>query len=239
MFIEVFNRFAIISDACHEQLCRDICGPLQISYFEVTMQCNANFSKSFNLSLNKKIILVILSCRLNDRRSQTVGTNRETMKIHLIRHAKTEPTSQSGRDFDRRLLPKGVAQANVLGYYFSQHSIQPSYTYCSDALRTRETLEIISHGNSVGKIIHLNELYLSDREIYLQIIWNLKHKKDLLIVGHNDGISSLVSYLLEAHYLMKTGHYVCLEFEADSWGEISRGTGRLIADFRPSIHVPD
>lgn len=161
------------------------------------------------------------------------------MKIHLVRHAKTDPNSQSGRDFDRRLLPKGIAQANVLSYFFSQNGIHPSYTYCSDAVRTRETLAILSYGNELGKIQHLMDLYLADREIYLKMIWDLKHKKDILIVGHNDGISSLASYLLEETCILKTCHYVCLEFDADSWKEISRGTGRLTAEFRPSVHVPD
>lgn len=161
------------------------------------------------------------------------------MKIHLVRHAKTDPNSQSGKDFDRRLLPKGIAQANVLSYYLAQHSIQPSYTYCSEAVRTRETLEILSYGNELGKIHLSRELYLSDRETYLKMIWELKHKKEILIVGHNDGISSLASYLLEETCFMKTCHYVCIEFDADSWKEISRGTGKLTAEFRPSVHVPD
>lgn len=161
------------------------------------------------------------------------------MKIHLVRHAKTDPNSESGKDFDRKLLTKGIAQANVLSYYFSEHSIKPSFTYCSDAVRTRQTLDILGYGNDLGKISHLKELYLSDRETYLKLIWELKHKKDILIVGHNDGISSLASYLLEDTCFLKTCHYVCLEFEADSWKEISRGTGRLTAEFRPSVHVPD
>jgi phosphohistidine phosphatase len=161
------------------------------------------------------------------------------MKIHLVRHAKTDPNSQSGKDFDRKLLPKGVAQANVLSYHFTKNNIEPDYTYCSDAVRTRETLEILSYGNDLGKIRHMHELYLSDRETYLKLIWELKHKKDILIVGHNDGISSLASYLLEETCFMKTCQYVCIEFDADSWKEISRGMGRLTAEFRPSVYVPD
>lgn len=161
------------------------------------------------------------------------------MKIHLVRHAKTDPNSFSGRDFDRKLLSKGIAQANVLAYFFHEQKIDPGHTYCSEAVRTKETLDILSFTNDLGKINILKELYLADREIYLKLIWEQKHNKDLLIIGHNDGISSLASYLIEDTCYLKTCGYVCIEFSARSWQEISRGTGKLTEEFRPLVYLPD
>lgn len=161
------------------------------------------------------------------------------MKLHLIRHAKTDPSSDSGKDFDRKLLPKGVIQANVLGNYFKEQSVSFSNTYCSSAVRTKETLTIIQEITELGNIHLLDELYLTDKEVYLKIIWELKHQKDILFIGHNDGISEFASYLVEKEIHMKTCTYLCIEFKADSWVEVSKGTGELLTNFRPSFHFPD
>jgi phosphohistidine phosphatase len=160
------------------------------------------------------------------------------MKIHLIRHAKTDPTSLSGKDFDRKLLPKGIVQANVLAYYLLDHGVQPEITWCSDAVRTRETLSIIQRKIDPGKIVYSKDLYLADREVLLKKTWELKHGKELMIIGHNDGISSFASYLTDEQLIMKTGEYLCIEFTADLWQETSRGTGKIIANFRPSVFLP-
>lgn len=161
------------------------------------------------------------------------------MKIHLIRHAKTDPTSSSGKDFDRKLLPKGIVQANVLAYYLQKEKVKPELTWCSTAIRTKETLSIIQHKIELEKISFLQDLYLCDREMYLKKIWELKHNKELLIVGHNDGISSFAQYLTNESILMKTGEYLCIEFATDSWQEVSRGNGRITTQFRPSVYLPD
>lgn len=160
------------------------------------------------------------------------------MKIHLIRHAKTEPSSISGKDIERKLLPKGIVQANVLAYYLKDQSIKPEITWCSSATRTRETLSILHNQMELGKISYLDDLYLADREVYLKKIWGLKHGKELLIVGHNDGISTFVNYLTDENLSMKTGEYICIEFPTNSWQEASRGTGKITAAFRPSVFLP-
>ena len=161
------------------------------------------------------------------------------MKIHLIRHAKADSSVDSGKDFDRKLSPKGIVQVNVLAHFLHDLKIKPEIIFCSSASRTRETLSIIQHKISLGKISYFEDLYLCDREIFLSKIWELKNHKELLIVGHNDGISALASYLSDEPFMMKTGEYTCIEFKADSWQEVSRGTGRVIAHFRPSVYLPD
>lgn len=161
------------------------------------------------------------------------------MKLHLIRHAKTDPTSISGKDFDRKLLPKGIIQANVLGYYLTAKLVRPFETFCSSAIRTKETLTILQSILDLGKIHLLDDLYLSDREVYLKTLWELKHDKDILFIGHNDGISEFASYLLDEDLSMKTSGYLCIEFTAKGWEEVSRGTGQLLSEFRPVVYFPD
>lgn len=168
-----------------------------------------------------------------------LGIKLKYMKLHLIRHAKTDPTSTTGKDFDRKLLTKGIIQANVLGCHLKEKLVRPFETFCSSAIRTKETLTILQSILDLGKIHLLDDLYLSDREMYLKTIWELKHVKDVLFIGHNDGISEFASYLLDEDLSMKTSGYLCIEFSAKSWEEVSQGTGKLLSEYRPAVYFPE
>lgn len=161
------------------------------------------------------------------------------MKIHLLRHAKTEIQSISGKDFDRALLPKGIVQANICGSFFQMENTDIQETWCSEAIRTKQTLQIVSKFISCGKIIYSKDLYLADRETLLAKLWKCRHGKDILIVGHNDGISSLASYLTDENIHLKTAGYICISFEADKWKDVSCGTGTILKEFRPQVYFPD
>lgn len=161
------------------------------------------------------------------------------MKIHLIRHAKTAPTEFNGKDFDRTLMTKGIIQSNVLAYFLSENSISPELTWCSSAVRTTQTLSILKQSNEFGKIVYSPEMYLCDRNVYLKIIWEQKNNKELLFVGHNDGISDLASYFSDQDVILKTSEYICIDFPFDNWKEASVGTGTITARFRPEAFFPD
>lgn len=161
------------------------------------------------------------------------------MRLHLLRHAKTEVNSVSGKDFDRVLMTKGIMQANLMGQYLKASSIRVNETYCSDSLRTKQTFEIISKSVDCGKINFKNELYLADRETLLALLWRIKHKKDLLIIGHNDGLSEFASYLTDQSVHLKTSGYLCIEFDGDAWKETSMGTGTIVDAYRPQVYFPD
>lgn len=172
-------------------------------------------------------------------KKQSVGNNAKKMKLHLLRHAKTEVYSASGRDFDRKLMTKGIIQANLMGQYLRIKQFAVHETYCSDAVRTTETYGIVSKMVNSGKFIQKNELYLADREALLSVIWKIKHGKDLFLVGHNDGISQLASYFTDESIHLKTCGYLCIDFSLDSWKETSIGTGIITDSFRPPVYFPD
>lgn len=136
-------------------------------------------------------------------------------------------------------MTKGIIQSNVLAYYLSINSISSELTWCSNAIRTKETLSILKQSNDFGKIVYSPELYLCDRNVYLKIIWDQKSNKDLFFVGHNDGISDLADYFTENDVILKTGEYVCIEFPVKSWKEVSFGTGKIISRFRPEVYFPE
>ena len=59
------------------------------------------------------------------------------MKLHLLRHAKTDQNSSTGKDFDRKLLKKGKDQSEEMGKYFKKQNFNPSKIICSTAFRTK------------------------------------------------------------------------------------------------------
>lgn len=158
--------------------------------------------------------------------------------IHLLiqRHAKTEPFSESGKDFDRKLLKKGINQAIELGKFYHENKIDSSQIYCSTAARTRQTaLYIQNHHAFSSKIQFIDALYLCDKQDLLSFIWAQDHGEDVLILGHNDGISDLASYFTDDYIELKTGEFLQIDFDFDSWKEISKGLGKISKRYRPDI----
>jgi phosphohistidine phosphatase len=79
------------------------------------------------------------------------------------------------------------------------------------------------------------ELYLAGLEELLQFIWNLKSQKDIFIIGHNEGLSELASYLSGSFIHLKTCGYIQLEFVCESSEEMSKDCGIIRESFRPEV----
>ncbi len=151
-------------------------------------------------------------------------------RIHFIRHGKTERQAESGRDFDRKLIQRGINQSIAIG----KQLLAPEDTevYCSTAARTQQTLDGILENCELTNIRKLNELYLCNMRIYLEHIWQCESSGDLMFVGHNFGISDVVSYLTGVEIEMRTGEYIVLDFDVDSWEEISADLGTIYHRYR-------
>jgi len=150
------------------------------------------------------------------------------MLLHILRHAKTDQFSESGNDFDRKLLPKGISQATQMGLFLNQNQIDPNYVFCSSAKRTRQTLSVIEKNHSFSNgIIYLDDLYLCEKEQLLALLWNQEHQDDILIIGHNNGISDFVNYLTDVFVDMRTCELITIFFSESNWKEVSKGLGVL------------
>ena len=154
------------------------------------------------------------------------------MKIHLLRHLKTNPNSTSGLDFDRELLPRGYEQLQEFKAFYAKHPFQVGQILCSSAVRTRQTLEEITALFPGVPVTFIDELYLASSGEMLQIITRAESNEDLLLIGHNEGISDLASELSAAFILLKTCGLVSLEFTFESSASVSKETGVLLGSFR-------
>jgi phosphohistidine phosphatase len=154
------------------------------------------------------------------------------MKLHLLRHAKTNQISPTGKDFDRELLPRAYEQCAELKRYLQDHPIAPKHILCSSAVRTRQTLDQIKALFADVPVTFLDELYLASAGELLKIINELQSPEDILLIGHNEGISELASELSAGFILLKTCGLVSLEFPFESSAMVSKETGVLVGSFR-------
>ena len=154
------------------------------------------------------------------------------MKLHLLRHAKTNQISPTGKDFDRELLPRAYEQCAELKRYLQDHPIAPKHILCSSAVRTRQTLDQIKALFADVPVTFLDELYLASAGELLKIINALQSPEDVLLIGHNEGISELASELSAGFILLKTCGLVSLEFPFESSAMVSKETGVLVGSFR-------
>jgi phosphohistidine phosphatase len=154
------------------------------------------------------------------------------MKLHLLRHAKTNQISPTGKDFDRELLPRAYEQCAELKRYLHDHPIAPKHILCSSAVRTRQTLDQIKAFFADVPVTFLDELYLASAGELLKIINELQSPEDILLIGHNEGISELASELSAGFILLKTCGLVSLEFPFESSAMVSKETGVLVGSFR-------
>lgn len=148
------------------------------------------------------------------------------MIVHLLRHAKTEMQSSTGRDFDRKLAPKGHKQCAQLKEIIEGKHWDIPMIYCSSAQRTRETANLV-FGESESFTFR-DDLYLCEQSELLEFIRNLDTSTDIILIGHNFGLSNLASCFLEQDIYLKTGAMISIDFPFSKSSEISKESGSLL-----------
>lgn len=161
------------------------------------------------------------------------------LHLHILRHAKTESQNPSIKDFDRKLVTKGENQAKEIAAFFDAN-LPICKTFCSTARRTRQTAKLIQDSvpsviDKFGKIDFVDGLYLASKDYLFQFVTAKSEAENMLIIGHNEGISDLVSYLTGEFTSLSTSEYVCISFDCDAWSEISFESGKITNRFRPVL----
>jgi phosphohistidine phosphatase len=152
--------------------------------------------------------------------------------IHFLRHAKTNQRSPTGRDFDRELLPRGYEQLAEFKSKLAEQPISVTRVFCSSAQRTRQTwIEISPIFPGVQVSFH-DELYLASEQTLLNFLTQQQSTETILLIGHNEGLSDLASYLTDSDLHLKTCGYLQLSFPFDHSGFISSKTGNVLESFR-------
>ncbi len=157
------------------------------------------------------------------------------LHLHVLRHAKTSQLSPTGLDYDRPLLPRGNAQTAELAHRFASQNVHIDEVWISTAKRTMQTFRRIKDKLSYDRAIEVPELYLAEQSELLDKLWKCHHRESLLLIGHNYGISDLVSYLLDEAIELRTCEYIHLTMDLDEWSMASKGLASIEERYRPKV----
>ena len=150
-------------------------------------------------------------------------------RLIIIRHGETEVYSRS--DHQRALTSRGVyalghTRAKLQSVLEELSAVDDLEVWVSDARRAQETWTTLERGLDIPPHVSLvvrrdAELYLATQDtLYQRLIeadLNMQTSKIILIIGHNPGLSDLVSLLTCRPHTLDTGALVALGFEDDRW----------------------
>ena len=119
-------------------------------------------------------------------------------QLILLRHAKAESASVSGRDFDRGLTERGHRDAAIMGRALAQAGCVPDLVMVSSARRAKETWEGVAPAFPAADMEESRALYLATREQLAEAAEEGLSAGSVMIVGHNPGLHELALMLAGA-----------------------------------------
>jgi len=171
-------------------------------------------------------------------------------RLMLLRHAKTETESPSGRDQDRRLDERGRRDAAEIGNWIGRHPPFADTVMVSPAVRAHQTWDIAweamkDHAPS-PKVEFLPELYGADPAQLLEVIRSAVETdpKRLMLVGHNPGMHELALALVGSgdgagrkalSDNLPTSGLAVFDFATKDWSDVAFRRGRLVLFVSPKL----
>jgi len=153
-------------------------------------------------------------------------------RLTLVRHAKSSWAAPAAADRDRPLSNRGERDSRKMGRRLVAHKARPSLIVTSPALRAQATAKALAAALSYPlEFLQVeDDLYLAAPSNLLDVAQKQQDDySDLLIVGHNPGLTDLVNQLLSDMHLdnLPTGAVVAMDFDTDAWSQIHACPARL------------
>ncbi len=118
--------------------------------------------------------------------------------LTLVRHAKSSWKDATLSDRERPLNRRGERDAPVMGKRIAEHGIRPSQIISSPAVRAWTTAKIVATelGYPLEFLQREDDLYLASLDSILDVVISQDNGfNNLMIFGHNPGLTRLANYL--------------------------------------------
>ena len=151
-------------------------------------------------------------------------------QLFLVRHAKSSWGNPKLSDFDRPLNERGNKDKVVMGERLKNRLVKVDLIISSTAKRTTQTSIALAKGIEypTNKIEFMDEIYHASPSAMLSVINRTNNEiEDLVLVGHNPGISMLCDYLCNYSVDFPTLGVAKISFETNDWQEVFGETGTL------------
>ena len=148
-------------------------------------------------------------------------------KLYLLRHGEAANDFEKA-DRERTLTVNGKNKVRALGIKLNHAGFYPEKVYCSPAVRTKQTAEILLEQlGFLPKVDFQENIYEASTKTLFDLVASSSDEYEkILLIGHNPAISFLFDYLTIANFgSLMPGELVCVGFENKSWNEISKGSG--------------
>jgi phosphohistidine phosphatase len=161
-------------------------------------------------------------------------------KLCIVRHAKSSWDDPGLLDLERPLNKRGKRDAPFMGERLKKYKVKPDLIISSPAKRAMKTAKIIASkiNYPVKKITTADIIYNGSSFDLLSLIRNTDEAiSEVMLFGHNPEITALVNYLSEKRILnVPTCGFLCVEFNIDSWKEVSDKNGNVLFFDYPKKH---
>lgn len=156
--------------------------------------------------------------------------------LYIVRHAQKEDEQIGQDDYDRDLSPKGIEDAEKMAKKFAEKNLPVDLIVSSPAKRTKLTAEIFAKTLNYNKTIMFNEvLYMAFvNELFETITYTFDTVDSMLLVGHNPSLTALAITLVEFREKFQIGAIMQIDFDCDSWIDISKENAKLISYDTPN-----
>jgi phosphohistidine phosphatase len=156
-----------------------------------------------------------------------------TLRLILVRHAKSDWSTPGAVDHDRPLNARGRRQAPLVGRWLASRRDLPQHVLCSDSTRTRETLALmLPELGTSPEVTFTPALYHAAPEVILDTL-RRETAPVVMLVGHNPGIAAAATQLAHtapvhprfADY--PTAATAVFDFTEETWAQIDWHRGTL------------
>lgn len=152
--------------------------------------------------------------------------------LTILRHAKSSWDNPGLSDRERPLNKRGERDAPKMGKRMHEAGIRPSLIVSSPAVRAWTTARIVATelGYPLEFLQRESDLYMASVNRILDVI-NAQDNgfNNLMIVGHNPGLTDFVNFLqpgLTSN--LPTAGVVCVSIERDDWNLSERTDTELL-----------
>lgn len=163
-----------------------------------------------------------------------------TVRLHLLRHAKSSWDDETLADHDRPLAPRGIRAGKRIRRHLAAHAVRPSLVVCSTATRARQTLDLVLPALGAPRVELEERVYLAWADDLVQLLRGLPDESpEVMLVGHNPGLHDLALMLADEASRpaldenLPTGGLVTLDLPAASWRDVEEGTATLVSFVKP------
>jgi phosphohistidine phosphatase len=159
-------------------------------------------------------------------------------KLYLIRHAKAFKDKTGNDDYMRPLIEAGLNRTKKIIQYLRDNKVTFDCMIASHARRAMDTAKLLANGLNFHKdIVCDKRIYEMDESIYFTILSALEDSvSNVAVIGHNPDITTFSNLFLDEKIMnLPTSGVVCIEFDTDTWSDISRAKHNVLFMISPKI----